>query len=103
MGGESLFERPSQRDEHERNDRHCQYRMREENREINRAHPTQAFKRHGPDSVVVDEIGNQKKTRATEGRKHARFVRLDVFELDEKKSENQKRGADGIQRRVNGG
>ncbi len=90
MSCESFFQRPRQGDQREGHDRRRQNRVREQNSEIDRAYPTLAFKRHGADFVVVDEIRNQKKARAREGRKHARFVRFNALRLDEKKSENQK-------------
>ena len=103
MSCESFFQRPRQGDQREGHDRRRQNRVREQNSEIDRAYPTLAFKRHGADFVVVDEIRNQKKARAREGRKHARFVRFNALRLDEKKSENQKRGAERVQRRIQRG
>ena len=77
--------------------------MLKQNSKINRAHPTLAFERHGADFVVVDKIRNQKKARAGEGRKHARFVRFNILRVDEKKPENQERGAERVQRRIQRG
>ena len=80
---ESLFERPHQRNERERNNRNGQDRMRDKNREVDRANPAQAFERHGANLIMIDEVGNQKKRRGYKSRQHTGAMGADALRLYE--------------------
>ena len=103
MALELAAERQPHRAERERYDHARQGDVRNQNREVERAHPSMAGEAHVADFVVIDQVRGEKYRRDDKGADHARAMRPHPSHFDENKSgQQQNRGAsikDRVQRR----
>ena len=89
-----------ERNDDQRHDDGSENRVRNQNREINRARPSVAAKTDRADVGVVVEIAAEKQARHDEGRNHRRAVLQNLPAFNEIVPDGQQHGGDAVQSSV---
>src|ERR1043165_3284240 len=93
-------QRTPERDEDERHNARGQRDVRDENREIERAHEALPLEAYRAVLRVIDDVRDEEEARDGERRKHASAVRVDPSARDEVEARDEQDEARGVQGRV---